>query len=241
MNTVSLLIDEAADKVEKGPSRAGIYASLVEQIRALIIEGDLGEGARISERALCERFGVSRTPLREALKVLAAEGVVDLLPNRGARVAAVPMAEIVELLTVMGALESLAARLACERITDDQIAEVTALHYQMVAHFLRRDLPAYFRLNQAIDQAIVKAAGNAVLASLNRQLSTRLRRARYAANLNAARWNDAVAEHEEILAALTARDGARLGALLQEHFLHKVAELAHHPIHPAAHDTNAAG
>ena len=73
------------------------------------------------------------------------------------------------------------------------------------------------------------------------QLSTRLRRARYAANLNAARWNDAVAEHEEILAALTARDGARLGALLQEHFLHKVAELAHHPIHPAAHDTNAAG
>ncbi len=229
MNVASLLSEDGPGKE---PSRAGIYASLVEQIRALIVEGELEEGARISERSLCERFGVSRTPLREALKVLAAEGVIDLLPNRGARVAAVPMAEITESLTVIGALEGLAAQLACNRITDDQIAEVTALHYQMVAHYLRRDLPAYFRANQAIHQAIVKASGNAVLASLSRQLSMRLRRARYAANLNVARWKDAVAEHEEILRALTTRDAARLGTLLQDHFLHKIAEIEAHPPHP---------
>lgn len=223
MNIASLLPE---DEGQRASSRPGMYASVVEQIRDLIVEGTLVEGSRISERALCERFGVSRTPLREALKVLAAEGIVELLPNRGARVAKVPFAEVAESLVVIGALEGLAAQLACERITDDQIAEITALHYQMVAHYLRRDLPNYFRANQAIHQAIVKAAGNSVLEEMERHLSLRLRRARYAANLNAMRWNEAVSEHEQILRALTERNGGALSVLLKAHFTHKIAGLA---------------
>ncbi len=200
---------------------ATLHDDLVERLRELIVESVLEPGARVPERELCERFEVSRTPLREALKVLASEGLLELLPRRGAQVTRLTAADLDEMFPVMGALEALAGELACAEITEVELAEVRALHYQMVLHATRGELPEYFRLNQRIHEAIMAAARNPTLARLYRGLAGRVRRARYLANMSRPRWDQAVAEHEAILAALESRDGVALGQVLKTHLRNK--------------------
>jgi len=206
-------------------ARRSLTDELVERLRDLIVEGEFQPGERLGEKALCERFGVSRTPLREALKILATEGLLELSPNRGARIAGLSAADLDELFPLLGALEALAGELAAARIDEAGIAEVRALHYQMVAHYHRGDLAGYFRLNQQIHEQFLAAAGNATLSAMHRSLSGRLRPARYAANMSPARWRQAVAEHEEMLSLLAARDGVALGALLRRHLDNKAETL----------------
>jgi DNA-binding GntR family transcriptional regulator len=202
-------------------ARVSLHDELVARLRDMVIEGEIAPGSRVPERELCQRFHVSRTPLREALKVLAADGLIQLAPNRGARVAELTEADVEEMFPVMGALEALAGELAASRITEEGLAEVRALHYQMVLHHKRGELAPYFRLNQQIHEKILEAAGNPTLVALYRGLAGRIRRARYLANMSAQRWARAVEEHEAILAALEARDGPRLGALLKDHLKNK--------------------
>ena len=204
------------------PSRTTLPHEVRDTLRNLIVQGKLAPLARLNERELCERLGVSRTPLREATRMLASEGLVELLPNRGARVAAIDRENIRQTLEVMGALEALAAALACAAASDDAIAAVRVLHRQMVADYKRGDLDAYFSRNQAIHLAMVAAGGNAVLATNYRMLNDRVRRVRYMANLTKARWKEAVREHEEMLAALEARDANRLQQLVRDHLAHKL-------------------
>jgi len=199
------------------------YDDVVSGIRDLIVEGDLPAGGRISERALCDRFGVSRTPLREALKVLASEGLVELTPNRGARVIRLTEQDAAEMFEVMGTLEGLAGELAATRITDEELAELKALHYQMALHQARRELMPYFRLNQEIHRKIFEISRNRTLINVYRSLAGRIRRPRYLANISAPRWAEALKEHEAILAALEAHDGAALGQILKDH-LRKTCE-----------------
>ncbi len=201
--------------------RQSLHDQLVARLRDLIIEGDLAPGDRVPERELCERFGVSRTPLREAFKVLAADGLIQLLPHRGATVARLTVTDIEEMFPVMGALEALAGELAADRISEEGIAEIQALHYQMVLHHKRGELAPYFRLNQQIHEKILAAAGNDTLSGIYRGLAGRIRRARYLANVSKARWAQAVAEHEAILKALVARDGPALGRILNDHLKNK--------------------
>lgn len=204
------------------PARTTLPHEVRDTLRNLIVQGKLAPLARLNERELCERLGVSRTPLREATRMLAAEGLVELLPNRGARVAAIDRESIRQTLEVMGALEALAAALACAEAGDDAIAAIRTLHRQMVADYQRGDLTAYFSRNQAIHLAMVAAGGNVVLATNYRMLNDRVRRVRYMANLSKARWKAAVREHEEMLAALEARDAPRLQALVRDHLAHKL-------------------
>ncbi len=204
-----------------GAVRVSLHDELVERLRDLIVESTLEPGARVPERELCERFAVSRTPLREALKVLASEGLLELLPHRGAQVTRLTAADLDEMFPVMGALEALAGELACAQITEPEMAEVRALHYQMVLHATRGELAEYCRLNQRIHEAIMAAARNPTLARLYRGLAGRVRRARYLANMSKPRWDQAVAEHEAILAALERRDGAELGLVLKMHLQNK--------------------
>jgi len=201
-------------------ARPSLHREVVARVRDMIVEGELLPSAKVPERLLCERFGISRTPLREALKVLASEGLVDLHPNRGATVSALTAASIDEVFPVMGALEALSGELAAARITDAGIAEIRALHYQMAVEHMRGDLAAYFRLNQEIHERILEAAGNPTLTALYRGLAGRIRRARYLANVTPERWSDAVREHEAILNALSTRQGAVLGDLLRRHLGH---------------------
>jgi DNA-binding GntR family transcriptional regulator len=210
-----------------------LHDGLLGRLRDMIIEGELAPGTRLRERELTAWLGVSRTPLREALKVLAAERLIELTPNRGARIASLSEVEIRHMFELMGALEGLAGRLAAVRASEADLLELNAMHLQMRAHYVRRELPAYFRLNQAIHRRIVAAAGNPLLAQSYDQLAGRIRRPRFlASQWSPERWAQAVDEHEGIMTALTARDGDRLAALLEAHLAHKAEALLKHLCDP---------
>jgi DNA-binding GntR family transcriptional regulator len=205
--------------------RRPLHEEATSRLRDLIVQGRLSAGARLNERLLTAQLGLSRTPLREAFKVLATEGLVELLPNRGAIVSQMDPVRLSETLAVMGALDALAGELACMNATDAQLNEIRALHYEMLAYHARGELAGYFKFNQAIHLKIVKYSGNAVLYNTYRQLNGAMQRARYMANLSQERWKEAVREHEEILAALCARDVKRIRALLSEHLAHKLTSV----------------
>jgi DNA-binding GntR family transcriptional regulator len=197
---------------------ASLHDDVVSQLRDFIVEGHLVAGSRIPERELCEKFDISRTPLREALKVLAAEGLIELLPNRGARVRQFSEADIRNLFEVISGLDFVAGRMACARITDYAIAAVEKMHLEMYTHYLRRELADYFRVNQKIHQAIVDAAANPVLSAKYANLNAVVRRLRYSANLvRRDRLGDAMREHELIVDALRRRSPDELGLLMFQH------------------------
>jgi len=210
-----------AESTNRPLARTPLHARIAERVRDMIVEGELEPGSRVPEKELCARFAVSRTPLREALKVLAWEGMLELTPNRGARVTEVHLEELRHVFDVLASLEALAGELACAHITDVELAEVRALHYRMVLEFHRGERHHYFQLNQEIHSKILEAARNPVLTRTHRTLSARARRVRYMANLSAQRWQSAVAEHKQILDALASRDGSGLAAILRDHIRSK--------------------
>lgn len=193
-----------------------------EQLRRMIVAGDLAPGQRISEREVGEHLGahfdgISRTPLREAFKILAAEGLVTIVPNRGATVTALSVDEVDAAIEVLIGLEGLAAETACVRIGEPEIAAIAELHQRMCAAFRSGQLMAYFEINQAIHQRIVDAAGNGVLARIYASECARIRRYRYAGNRRHERWERAVAEHEQIINVIKERNGPLLRELLRAH------------------------
>lgn len=200
-----------------------LHNEIVTRLRDYVVEGNIPEGARIPEKLLCEMLGISRTPLREALKVLASEELIELLPNRGARVKTLSPQDISDLFDLMGGLESLAGRLAAERITSAELEAIETLHYEMYGYFLRGDRHGYFRCNQMIHEHILAVANNRALDSAWRSAMGRIRRVRFAANLddNGARWGEAVREHEQMLDCLRRKAGEDLATLLFNHLRHK--------------------
>lgn len=205
--------------------RRSLHDELVDRLRRQIVEGALAPGEKVSEKDLCAAYDVSRTPLREALKVLAREGLVVLTPHRGAHVSMLTVADIEEAFPVIGALEALAGELACEQATDEEISEISLLHLKMATAHKTRDRRKYFRLNQRIHEALAAAARNRTLNRMREMLDGRVSRARYFANISTPRWDQAMKEHSQILAALQARDGERLGRILKEHLAHKLETL----------------
>lgn len=199
-----------------------LHETVIDQLRDLIVQGELAPETKLNERVLAERLGTSRTPLREAIKFLASEGLVELLPNRGAVVAPLKPEKMKEVFVVLGALEALAGDLACRNASEDDIAEIRALHFHMLAHHAAGELAQYFKFNQQIHSRIMDCAGNTTLTASYRSLNSHVKRARYLANLSRERWDKAVQEHGEILDALTRRDGARLQALLRDHLANKL-------------------
>lgn len=183
----------------------------------MILACELAPRSRINEPSLCERFGISRTPLREAIKLLAAEGLLELLPNRGARVAALSEAEIDELLQVIGPLEATGGELACERITDAELEVIEAAHLDMVESWKVKDYERYFARNREIHDAIVAAGRNGTLLAVYRNLSSRVQRARYLARKTDAQWARSIEDHGLMLILLRRRDGKALAQLMLDH------------------------
>ena len=206
-------------------NRPALAVELTDRLRGLIMEGELKPGEKIPERMLTERYGVSRTPVREAVKVLAAEGLVVLVQNRGAVVSKLTVAELEEIFPVLAALEGVAGELACRHASEAEIAAIRRLNDRMHRAFEESDRPAYFELNQRIHAAILVAARNATLSNQHQLVARRASRARYQANLTHERWRQALDEHDAIMAALEARDATRLGALMKGHMEHKLQSL----------------
>jgi len=206
-------------------NRQTLHDEVTAGLRNMIIEGELAPGERIPERELCEELGISRTPLREALKVLAAEGMVELLPNRGARVIELTLDDLQELFDLLGVLEGLSGELACQHMTDAQIEAVAQLHDEMLLCHREGRRLEYFTLNQRIHEGIMQGAGNRALQAAHAGISGRISHARYLTNLSGERWQQAVDEHESILSALKQRDGEALFRELRQHLKNK-AEVA---------------
>ena len=209
----------SADSIQ----RRSLHDELTDRLRTLITRGDLAPGEKVPEKELCVQFGVSRTPLREALKVLASEGIITLRPNRGATVTTLTVKELEEVFPVRGAIEALSGEIACKHITEREVLAIRKLHEAMVAYWKKGELQPYFRLNQQIHEAILEATRNDTLKSIYRSLSGRILSARYIANMSPERWAKAVEEHEAILKALDQRDGAKLSKILKAHLSSKLA------------------
>ncbi len=198
-------------------ARRTLHDEVASRVRDMIIEGHLAPGRRVNEVALGQLLGVSRTPLREAIKTLASEGLVEIVPARGAVVRTLTLKDLCDSLAVVKALEQLAARQICAEGSSAAIAEIGALHAAMMDRYAARDRLAYFKLNQEIHSAIARLSGNAVLATLHTQLQSRMRRIRFIGHEGPEKWAAAVAEHEEMAAAIARRDGEAAAEVIGRH------------------------
>lgn len=198
-------------------NRRSLHDEVVDRVRTLIVEGHLAPLSRIHEGELGKALGVSRTPLREALKVLASEGLIDLVPGRGAVVRKLTATDVREMLDVLVALESLAARLTCENASDADIASLRGVHDEMMRFYRARNRIEYYWRNQSIHAGLARLSGNALLSSLHQSISARLRRIRFIGNEEPDKWAGAVAEHEAMIEALCARNGAKLARVVERH------------------------
>ncbi len=200
--------------------RGNLHDEVAAVLRDMIMQDELPPGTRIPENDLCAQLGISRTPLREAIRVLASEGLVKPLPRRGAIVATPDPDEIQGLFYAIGAIESFCAQLACINFTSNEIENILKLHHRLVhLHSNDKGNKEYFRTNLAIHQAIVRGAGNTFLAELHESLSVRILRARFFVNMPPEAWNRAIKEHEQIAAAAKKRDARRLSELLVQHMV----------------------
>jgi DNA-binding GntR family transcriptional regulator len=202
-------------------SRLALHEQVAARLRTWLVEGRIPPGAKLHERTLCEQLRVSRTPLREAIKLLASEGLVDLVPHRGAVAVRLNEADVLQTFEVLAGLEGMSGELAAQRIGEQELAEVRALHFEMLACHARQDLSGYSRLNALIHSAINRAAANPVLAETYGRINARVQSLRFRTNQDAAKWKRAVREHELMLEALQARDAAALRQVLVAHLDHK--------------------
>ncbi|HEV2509512.1 GntR family transcriptional regulator [Bosea sp. (in: a-proteobacteria)] len=198
-------------------TRRTLHEEVLERLRDMIIEGRLGPGQRINEGAVGAQLGVSRTPLREAIKTLASEGLVEIQPAKGAIVRKFSAGDLLQILEVLKTLEQLGGRMTCAQASDETIAAIKALHDEMMELYRTRNRLDYFKLNQAIHSAIVAASGNDVLVEMHGTLQARIKRLRFIGNEGPEKWAGAVAEHEEMIVALLKRDGEALAAVIGKH------------------------
>lgn len=195
------------------------HMRVIGWLRDRIIEGEFGSGARIPEVATCQRLGISRTPLREAFKVLAAERILTLQPNRGAIVAPISMTDADHAMNVMATLEGLAGELLCVEVTPAEIDRLAALNNELGEHYRAGDLLTYFKVNQQIHRLIVEASRNPTLIETLETLGSRFARYRFEGNKSPERWAHAILEHDHIQIAITDRNAALLGPLLRSHVI----------------------
>ncbi|MEO7761555.1 MAG: GntR family transcriptional regulator [Casimicrobiaceae bacterium] len=211
---------EASAERHRPIARKNLPELVLERLRDMITEGHLAPGARIVESDLLAQLGVSRTPLREALRSLAAEELVDLTPSRGAFVRRFSQNEVADTLELIALLEAKAATLAVANATPADIDRLRGLHDTMMSYYRSGERLPYFKLNQAFHSAIVALSGNAAIIRCHGQLQSGLKRVRYVGHEGADGWAGAAGEHEEMIAALEARDEVMLAEVLRRHMAH---------------------
>lgn len=213
--------ESAPDAIGASTAALGRRKSLAEEaadrLRALILLEKLAPGASIPERDLARTLGVSRTPLREAMRALEAEGLIEYSETRRPRVAAPTLAELTNDLSVLGALEALAGEQACDRATPEEIDAVEALCRRMIETSDRSPPLEFFETDMAFHGAIVRASRNPSLIETHRQYNARLWRARFISSRRRPNRKRTLDQHREIAAAVARRDAAASAAALREH------------------------
>lgn len=188
-----------------------------DKIRDLIHKNVFEGGEKLNEVRLCEQLGVSRTPLREALRKLSAEGLVELLPNRGAFVAEISIEELRHTFEVMSILEGSCARLAADRFTNADLDALEALHKKLEDLYHKNDHHGYVKHNQYYHAFIQEKTGNPVLGKMVARLRGRVLLHRFRQIYRPGRLDSSIDEHRELMEAFRAREGERAEKLMRRH------------------------
>lgn len=189
--------------------------SIAEAIRASIMKGHFKPGLKISEPTLATQFGISRTPVREALRQLDSEGFLQIIPRRGARVAPLSEKDIHEFYEIKAVLESHAARLAIARITDKELDKMEALNHAMEKARQEEDHKRAFRLHNEFHEVFLRASGNEQLYHLIKMLVQKFQRFRILLTI-AGKCEDSIAQHWDIVQAFRERDAEKAARLVAE-------------------------
>jgi DNA-binding GntR family transcriptional regulator len=198
-----------------------LHEGTFQKLRSLLVEGVIAPGSKLNERELAESLNVSRTPIREAIKRLAADGLVELIANRGAIAVQLSHADVVHTFDVIAQLEGYSGELAAKNISAATLSELEALQYEMMASYARRDLSNYYKLNLRIHHLINQAANNPVLTQLFSQVNARIEALRFRSNQNGVKWEKAVEEHQEMIDALKTHDSERMRKVMIQHVMNK--------------------
>ena len=202
-----------------------LHDGVATLLRAMVFDGQLGPGAWIDEKALAEQWEVSRTPLREALKVLAAEGLVELVPHRGCRVIELTEDDADALFPVMALLEGRCAFEASTRATDDELRELRRLHDELERHAAAHDLDGYYRANHGFHTRVQALARNRWLDRATGDLRRFLRLMRGRQLALPGRIEQSIEEHRQLIAAFEQRDAARAEAAMHGHLMAQLKAL----------------
>ena len=202
-----------------------LHDGVATRLRAMVFDGQLGPGAWIDEKALAKQWEVSRTPLREALKVLAAEGLVELVPHRGCRVIELTEDDADALYPVMALLEGRCAFEASTRATDDELRELRRLHDELERHAAAQDLDGYYRANHGFHTRVQALARNRWLDRATGDLRRFLRLMRGRQLALPGRIEQSIEEHRQLIAAFEQRDAARAEAAMHGHLMAQLMAL----------------
>ena len=203
-----------------------LYEQVAERLRNRIYAHELAPGAWIDEQALAQEYGISRTPMREALKVLAAEGLVQLKPRRGCYVTELSERDLDEIFPVMALLEGRCAFEAAQRANAAELAELARLHERLEKYAAESDTDRFFEANQAFHLAVQQLAGNRWLSQLINDTRKLMKLTRRDSLRLEGRLKQSLTEHRAILSAIQRHDANDAGRLMQNHLLSGRAALA---------------
>ncbi|MEW6165509.1 MAG: GntR family transcriptional regulator [Pseudomonadota bacterium] len=207
-------------------STPALYEQVAERLRARIYAHELAPGAWIDEQTLADEFGISRTPMREALKVLAAEGLVVLKPRRGCYVAQLSERDLDEIFPILAMLEGRVAEEATRRLTVTDFSRLAQVHADLERHAAANDADRFFEANQVFHDALQELAGNRWLSQLIEDTRKFLKLTRRDSLRLAGRIHQSLDEHRAILAAIETRDPAAAARRMHDHILSGRAALA---------------
>jgi DNA-binding GntR family transcriptional regulator len=206
--------------VDPTPLRpASLHEEVAARLRAMVFDGQLQPGQWVDEMALARQWQISRTPLREALKVLAAEGLVQLTPRRGCTVTNLSEADADDLFPIMAMLEGRCAYEAVQRASDADIAELKRLHAELERHAAAHDVDGYYHGNHVFHSRLQALADNRWLDRVTGDLRRFIRLLRGRQLNRPGRIDDSIEEHRRLIAAIEARDAERAQALMHDHLL----------------------
>lgn len=197
-----------------------LYEDVAEQLRAQIFAHNLEPGSWLDEQSLAVQFGISRTPMREAIKVLASEGLVTMKPRRGAYVTEVERRDLEQIFAVLALLEGSAAKEAALKATEEQLNQLDNLHLKLEKTAADRDVEQFFEINVQFHELLMNIADNRWMNGVINDLRKVLKLQRRDSLGRAGRLQNALSEHREILKALLKRDGVAAEEAMREHLAH---------------------
>ena len=211
------------------PSRIAplaLYQEVAERLRQRIFSHELPPGTWVDEQALAEQYGISRTPLREALKVLASEGLVTLKPRRGCYVTEISERDLDEVFTVMALLEGQCAKETAQRASEAELTRLKRIHADLEAAAESGDINGFFEANQAFHHTLQEIADNRWLLQVITDLRKVIKLSRHHSLFSEGRLEQSLAEHRAILDALLVRDADGAELRMREHISSGRAALA---------------